>query len=337
MPVYLSEHQESLADRLASGGDLTSKGPLQETFACRVLAQVFEGLRFLHENNFVHGSLYPGSIRFESPSNPWTVKISDIGLYPYVELDNPEERQLYASQRLGTGLPSPVWDTWSAGVVGLLLLNPDGLPTRKRSHSQRQWAITVENHAVDYRNQDPTVKKKAARFITSVLKVEYEERLSAEEYLQDPWLKPKRLPTGFYWDESSDPHNSPSYEEPKDEDESEDSTETEDTIEAEEVSDEDTETEEPRSSQAKGKRPLYSRRASSGNQPRQPTRSPISKGKQQQPQRSRRTSFGTSANQLLSMTPQSIPSSPSTPIGSRHATGEHDNDTRGFKGSRPSK
>ena len=101
MPVYLPEPQESLADRLAS------TGPLQESLARSVLVQVFEGLRFLHENNMVHGSLYPGSIRFEHPSKPWNIQLSDIGLYPYVELDDDEERQLYATQSFCTSNPVP--------------------------------------------------------------------------------------------------------------------------------------------------------------------------------------------------------------------------------------
>ena len=338
MPVYFPEPQETLADRLAS------RGPLQESLAGLVLVQVFEGLKFLHENGMIHGSLYPGSIRFEHPSKPWNVQLSDIGLYPYVELDNSQERQLYATQRPAASNPSPKWDTWSAGVVGLVLLSPDGLPTRNRRHTQLTWTKTVANRAVDFRTAHPTVKNKAARFITSVLKVEFDERLSAQEYLQDPWLK-----------------------EIKDEEGIDESTETSETNEAEEVSGEDTETEGPRSSLSKGKQPQYARRASFSSQHRQPSRTPISKGKQQQqqPQRSRRTSIGTSSHHLRqqsmtpqnmpsspttligsrhttverSMTPQNIPPSPSTLIGSRHTTversmaREHDDDRRGFKGS----
>ena len=274
------------------------------------LAQVFEGLRFLHKNGFVHGSICPGSIRFEGPA--WRVKLSDIGLYQYVELDNQEERQLYASQRQGTSPPLPVWDTWSAGVVGLMLLSPNGLPTRKRSQSQRQWATTVANRAVEFRSSHPTtVSNRAAQFLASVLKVEYHERLSAEECLEHPWLKPKRLPTSLYSDESVTAI--------KEEEESDESTETEEPNQAEEVGGEDTETEEPRSSRSKGKQPVYARRASVGNQHRQPSRTPISKSKQQQqPQRARRTSIDSRHMELVMKR-------------------EQDNEMRGYKGSRPSK
>ena len=308
MPVYLPEPQETLADRLASGGQL------REGLAGLVLVQVFEGLKFIHDNGMIHGGLYPGSIRFEHPSKPWNIQLSDVGLAPYVELDNQAERQLYATHKFIAKNPLPVWDTWSAGVVALRLLSPDGLPKRYRSYCQPKWTLKVANHAVEFDDEQTTVRKKASRFVTSVLKVDFNERLSAEECLQDSWLR-----------------------DIKDDEEMDENTETEDTTDAEEVSDEDTETEEPRSSQSKGKRPLYPRRASSGNQHRQPSRTPISKGKQQQPKHSRRTSSGTSGYQLRALTPQSIPSSPGTLIGSRRTTGEHDDDMGGFKGSRPSK
>ena len=251
MPVYIPEPQETLADRLAS------RGPLQEGLAGLVLVQVFEGLKFLHENGMIHGGLYPGSIRFEHPLKPWNVQLADIGLYPYVELDNQEERQLYATQKLTTRNPLPVWDIWSAGVVGLLLLSPDGLPTRKRSHTQPKWTTTVANRAVEIHDEQP--QNKASRFITGVLKVECNERLSAEECLQDPWLREIKDDEGIH-----------------------ESTEAEETTETEDFSGEDTETEEPQSSQSKGKQQQQlqlSRRTSigtSGHQLRQRSMTPQS-------------------------------------------------------------
>lgn len=227
MPVYLPEPHETLADRLAS------RGLLRQSIGGLVLLQVFEGLEFLHAHDIIHGGVYPGSIRFNRPSAPykWKIQLSDVCLSPYVELDDEEERQLYATQRVGSSNPLPVWDTWSAGVVGLLLLSPDGLPTRKRAWTQLKWTTTVMNRAVDFHDKPPAGREEASRFISSVLKVEYDERLPAKICVQDPWLSNTRDVAD---DESTDTEETTEAEGASDEE-----RETEETTEAKDISDED--------------------------------------------------------------------------------------------------
>lgn len=138
MPVYLSQPQVTLADQLSRG-----RGPLTEGDAGQVLAQIFEGLRFLHEHGVIHGSICPSSVMIER-SSPWSIKLSDIGLSPYVELEDQNDRALYATQKEGNSIKAKeVGGTWSAGVIGLELLG--SLPPRpaRKKHSQRQWVITV--------------------------------------------------------------------------------------------------------------------------------------------------------------------------------------------------
>ena len=313
MPVSLHQPQETLAER-------NLMQPLTAADAGQVLAQVFEGLRYLHENGIIHGCVCPGSILIEH-SSPWSIKLTDIGLYPYVEFEDQEERALYASQKDGsTSKPVPVWDTWSAGVIGLELLSSDGLPPRptKPNYTQRGWVIRVANRAIAFRNAEkpsPEGNKEAALFLTRVLEVELLDRLTAEKCLQDTWLKHWRMPA------------------------SDDEEVLEEVTVEEKGSDEVTETEDPRSSISKGKQPLRARRSSvtsPGHQPRRPSitpRSPISKGKQ--PLHARRPSITSPGRQPRrpSKTPQDSPL-----IGSRHNTvepsvGNEYNDVSGFEGS----
>ena len=264
IPVYLPEPLETLADRHI-------REPLTEIETGDVLAQVFEGLKFLHTNGIVHGGLYPGNIKIKH-SHPWYIKLSDIGLHPYVELDNSNERALYASQsKQPRGKPVPVIDTWSAGVVGLDLLRPGGLPPRSThwAYKQHSWTtFLVERvkafHAIE--KHGPNGKKDAALFLTRVLKFEYSERLTAEECLQDPWIQLRRLP--YRQEDSQDSNDSfysfqtgSVYEDAKEE----------------QGSGEDTETEEPLTSKSKGKQPQTSRDRSVvpfSNQHRQRTATP---------------------------------------------------------------
>ena len=169
----------------------------REIDAGEVLAQVFEGLKFLHANGPVHGGLCPDSIRIKR-SDPWSIKLSDIGLHPYVDLEGSKERELYASRsNQYVHKPVPVLDTWSAGVVGLILLS--GLPHRPANprYTQSDWTGALVIRAAAFHANDtsgPGGKKDAALFLTRVLKYAYGERLTAEECLQDPWIQHRRLP-----------------------------------------------------------------------------------------------------------------------------------------------
>ncbi|KAL9132554.1 MAG: hypothetical protein Q9175_006272 [Cornicularia normoerica] len=278
MPVYLPEPPETLADRHI-------RAPLSEIDVGEVLAQVFEGLKFLHANAIIHGSVYPGNIRIKH-SDPWSIQLSDIGLHPYVDLENPKERRLYASNgKSGAWYPLPVHDTWSAGVVGLNLLFPGGLPprpaTRQRRYASSSWTrILAERAAAFYANERPGPggKKDAAHFLTRVLRLEYSERLTAEECLQHPWIQHRRLPISYDREYSADPndqllaayseagpvheeagHQVCEYEEGDEESEYYTAAEFEEAedeeAEEDERSGDDTETEAPPASTSKGKQP----------------------------------------------------------------------------------
>lgn len=287
MPVYLPEPPESLADRQISA-------PLTEIDAGQVLAQTFEGLKFLHENGIVHGGLYPGNIRIKR-SDPWSIKLSDIGLHRYVDLENPKERQLYASHvKAGFHKPMPVLDTWSAGVVGLSLLSPGGLPIRPAhpNYAQSSWITALARRATAFHaceRPGPSGKKDAALFLTRVLRFAYKDRLTAEECLQDPWIELWRLPVSYDREDSQDPsdafssfsggagslgtsseagsmHEEAEAEEEEEEEEVEEEEEEEEgqneEEEAGEGSDQDTETEEPYTSTLRSKQPQTSRHTS---------------------------------------------------------------------------
>lgn len=304
MPVYLPEPQETLAD-------IQVRGLLTESQAGLLLAQIFEGLNFLHENNIVHGSLYPGSIRIKH-SNPWSIKLSDICLHPYVGLDDQEERQLYASQGAnGSHTQTPLWDIWSAGVVGLELLSSDGLPPRSpRKHaSQQRWTEALVDQAIAFLHHErpsPEGKREAAQFLTRVLKVEFADRLTAKECLQDPWLGLWRM--HYDREESPDSDDTSTVENPK----------------IQEGSGEDTETGQPSASKSKGKQPVYARPIAAG-----PSRTPISKGKQ--PLHSPRNSVESPGRQLRERS-----DSPCYTVKWRPVNRE-DDDTKGSKRSGPSK
>ena len=189
MPVYLPEPPETLAERHA-------RYPLTEIDAAQVLAQVLEGLKLLHANDIIHGSLYPGSIRIKR-TDTWSISLSDIGLHSYVDLENSQERGFYASQPTPSIFePMPKHDTWSVGIVGLYLILPGGLPPRPKHfpYDQSAWMAFMAARARSYHASRPRGKQDASLFLTRVLKYDYRERLTAEECLQDRWIQLWHLP-----------------------------------------------------------------------------------------------------------------------------------------------
>ena len=205
MPVYLREPPETLADRQRSV-------PLTVIDAVEVLAQVFEGLKFLHAHKIVHGSVYPAVVKIKW-SCPWSIKLSDVGLHPYVELENQEERAMYLSQpHQGNRIPVPVSDTWSAGVIGLALVSPGGLPARSmgQTSNQSSWARALAKRARAFYEAErlgPSGRKEAALFLTRALKYLHRERLTAEECLQDPWISCRQLSISYDREYSADPND----------------------------------------------------------------------------------------------------------------------------------
>ena len=348
MPVYLPEPPETLTDR-------QTREPLTEIEAGRVLGQVLEGLEFLHANGIIHGGLCPSSIRIEH-SDPWLIKLSDIGLHPYVDLGNANERQLYASQP-NEGCPKllAMLDTWSAGAVGLNLLCPDGLPPYRRHQTFKQsvYTITVAERATAFLGTEragPGGRRDAALFLTRVLKVDFAERPTAEECLQDPWITRWQLPPShnekgvqdpddMFHDDSGSGRSWSSHSEGgsvhKEDSSGDKGTGTSGD---EEASDEDTETEEPPTRISKGKQPQTSRHtsvASSSNPYRQRSTTPRSlrslKDTPRTPYRQRSTSPESLRSpkdtprtpyRQRSTSPESLRSSRGTPRQSRHTTVE---------------
>ncbi|VUC37622.1 unnamed protein product [Clonostachys rosea] len=54
--------------------------PLPELEARQIVGQVLEGLRFMHDNGFVHRDLKPGNIMVVTKGPDWFVKIADFGI-----------------------------------------------------------------------------------------------------------------------------------------------------------------------------------------------------------------------------------------------------------------
>ena len=146
-----------------------------------IIGQVFEGLKYLHEQPIVHGNLDPRSILVRDRNNPF-IKIMDIALSEDVNLGKPEGyHDRYSSPNTGEIDQSPR-DIWSAGVVSLELPHSD-LPERKNINRQK----LIESYVKRLSQKQPY--NEGIQFLTQVLKGSIDDLPTAKDLLDNPWIQ----------------------------------------------------------------------------------------------------------------------------------------------------
>ena len=162
---------------------LQEEDPLNRNEVGFVAGQMFAALEYLHDHQWTHGNLDPRSIQVMSRKRLW-IQLTDATLSWFVDLGKPDGyNSVYASQFFGNIDKSPA-DIWSAGVVSLQLLLPNGLPHGLPiSLSQRAKRLACLAEDMDSKSGND-----AKAFVTSVLKYNVEERPKATEVLKHPFI-----------------------------------------------------------------------------------------------------------------------------------------------------
>ena len=153
-----------------------------------IMGQVLEGLKYLHSKGWTHGNLDPRSILVMA-RNVLIVKVADFALSEKADLGKPiGYHSDYASQKIAQKHDQYPMDIWSAGVVGLQLLE-GVLPARSGYTLERQhgYVVMLETHAklLSRTRTDDN----GLRFLTRVLQSKYQYRPTATALLQEPWIQ----------------------------------------------------------------------------------------------------------------------------------------------------
>jgi len=181
---------------ILSGGGLyeglvaRSDGHYSELEVATLLRQILEAIEYMHTNGITHRDLKHENILFNETRK--IVKISDFGV-------SKASAQGQLKTQCGTpdhiapeiltnqGEYSNAVDLWSFGVIAYSLLC--GYPPFESGNM-----ITLYNKIMkaEYEFKSPDwdlVSDAAKNFVSGLLKVDPDERLSAPEALQHPWLK----------------------------------------------------------------------------------------------------------------------------------------------------
>ena len=176
---------------LCHGGDLFSRSPYTEKQAAKIVHQILRAVAYMHKMGVIHRDLKHENILFLN-SESSKIKIIDFGLSVKYETFDKE-----LSKRVGTvwtmspeclrGTPySSQTDMWSIGCVVYTLLGG------AKPFIDQDIRVTLKNILLArYGFEDEsfsTVSDEAKDFVDKLLRVDPDERMTAEEALQHKWL-----------------------------------------------------------------------------------------------------------------------------------------------------
>ncbi|XP_063062756.1 serine/threonine-protein kinase 17A [Engraulis encrasicolus] len=202
--VYEMTSEMVLVLEFAAGGEIFNQCVAERDEAFteedvkRLMRQILEGVAFLHRRNVVHLDLKPQNILLTSDSPLGDIKIVDFGLSRMVS-GHQEIREImgtpeYVAPEILNYEPiSIATDMWSIGVLAYVMLT--GISPFLGEDKQETF-LNISQINVSYTEEElEGLDKRALGFIKALLIKDPQERATAEECLQHPWLQPPATTT----------------------------------------------------------------------------------------------------------------------------------------------
>ncbi|KAM6088868.1 serine/threonine-protein kinase 17A [Chlamydotis macqueenii] len=210
--VYETATEMILVLEYAAGGEIFDQcvAEREEAFkeqdVKRLMKQILEGVSFLHRSNVVHLDLKPQNILLTSKSPLGDVKIVDFGLSRIMK-SSEELREIMgtpeyvAPEVLSYDPISTATDMWSIGVLAYVMLT--GISPFLGDDKQETF-LNISQMNVSYSGEDfDLISESAVDFIKTLLVKKPEDRATAEESLQHPWLEQSNNPACRAWSKSA--------------------------------------------------------------------------------------------------------------------------------------
>lgn len=188
-----------VVSELYRGGELyqciREKSQIEEKTAKAIMKELLIVVRYLHSKNIVHRDIKPENIMFEEKQfKSESLKLVDFGFATYLKDDE------YLPVNIKYGTPYYIapeilnkknynfkCDIWSCGVVMYCML-AGRPPYNGMTDAEIMCKIKLGSDKIRHK-YFPHVSDKALNFLKKLLKYEQEQRLTAEEALNDPWFK----------------------------------------------------------------------------------------------------------------------------------------------------
>ncbi|XP_067112318.1 death-associated protein kinase 2 [Osmerus mordax] len=196
--VFESRAEVVLILELINGGELfdfiAEKENLTESDAIQFMKQILEGVGYMHSKNIGHFDLKPENIMLSDKMAPHPdIKIIDFGLahhfMPGEEYKSMSGTPQYIPPEVINYDPlNTALDMWSIGVITYIVLSGTS-PFQGDTDEETLKNIIAMNY--DFHDRHFTTTSPMAKdFIQKLLVKEQSERMTAEESLLHPWIKP---------------------------------------------------------------------------------------------------------------------------------------------------
>ncbi|XP_069031971.1 death-associated protein kinase 2 [Embiotoca jacksoni] len=196
--VFESRAEVVLILELVSGGELfdfiAEKENLLESEAIEFMKQILEGLSFMHSKNIAHFDLKPENIMLSDKASPHpNIKLIDFGL-AHLFCQGEEYKstsgtpQYIAPEVIHCEPLSTAADMWSIGVISYILLSGSS-PFQDDTDEETLSNIMSMKYEFNERYFS-TTSSMAKDFIQKLLVKNPKDRMTAEDSLLHPWIKP---------------------------------------------------------------------------------------------------------------------------------------------------
>mmetsp|Transcript_13681 Transcript_13681/g.19114 ORF Transcript_13681/g.19114 Transcript_13681/m.19114 type:complete len:567 (+) Transcript_13681:37-1737(+) len=196
-----------LSMELCKGGELFKKveeGKMSESRAAKIIGELLQGLKHIHDKNVAHCDLKPENFVFLTKGNDSPIKIIDFGMAkpvpPHVYLTQFAGTPYYTAPEIIDGRYNTACDMWSMGVIMFLLLY--GYPPFHATAHKEGSASTKEILRKVLKGFKPEERPGYGAFFPKSIKMSAEakdlisklltkntkERYTVDEMIAHPWF-----------------------------------------------------------------------------------------------------------------------------------------------------
>jgi len=191
--VYHGKRNIHIVMEHCSGGDLYSRRPYSEEESRKIVLKLLSAVHYLHERNIVHRDLKFENIMFENAGEDAEVKLIDFGLAK--KFLHGHHALLFgcvgtihtmAPQVISSEPHNSQADLWSIGVIAYMLLS-DSSPFYETSTKKIIKKVQAGEYTF-YADAWENISSEAKNFVSSLIKVDPDERLTAKQAQEHGWL-----------------------------------------------------------------------------------------------------------------------------------------------------